>query len=90
LNPADSDAYYNRGNAYSMLGDYTQAIRDYDQFILLYPEDGSAYFYRGYAYDELGNYEKAKKDFLSAIQYCGDFENFCQLAEDALSALENN
>ena len=36
-NPNDAEAYYNRGNAYSDLKNYSQAISDYNQAIKLNP-----------------------------------------------------
>nr|MDJ0659935.1 tetratricopeptide repeat protein [Crocosphaera sp.] len=54
LNPNDADAYYNRGFAYSQLGENQKAIADYNQTISLNPNYTNAYYNRGTVYHELG------------------------------------
>ena len=65
-------AYYNRGNAYSELGEYKQAISDYTRAIELDPEYAEAYYNRGLAYKQLGNCSAANSDFLEAYTISGD------------------
>ena len=48
--PKYADAYNNRGVAYAKLGDYRQAISDYDRAIEINPEYAEAYYNRGIAY----------------------------------------
>jgi len=50
VNPDYADAYNNRGNAYSRLGKYQQAIEDYNKAIRLKPDYADAYHNRGLAY----------------------------------------
>jgi hypothetical protein len=64
-------AYYNRGTAYRRLGDYVQAIRDYDKTIAINPKYVEAYVNRGVAYSHLGNYGQAIGDFNKAIEKIG-------------------
>ncbi len=53
--------YQYRGHAYSHMGNFKQAIDDYNMHIKLWPLDKCAdvYYGLGVAYDKLGNYEKA-------------------------------
>jgi tetratricopeptide (TPR) repeat protein len=53
-------AYFHRGLAFYRLGDYEQAIADYNQTILLNPTYYQAYYNRGLVYS-------AQKDYLTAI-----------------------
>jgi tetratricopeptide (TPR) repeat protein len=69
LNPKYARAYYVRGVACSWLGDYKQAIQDYDKAIELnYPKDDLAYYSRGVANSKLGDYKQAIQDYDKAIQ----------------------
>jgi len=63
LDPLNVDAYYNRGIAYSRLGQYEQAIEDYDKAIRLDPQYVGIYWDRGIAYSRLGQYERAIDDY---------------------------
>jgi len=60
--------HYNRGTAYSILGNYARAISDYDRAIEITPNYASAYSNRGMAYSELGNQRQALSDFDRAIE----------------------
>jgi len=62
-------AYYNRGNAYKIIGNYEQAIMDYDSAIKIYPQYPNAYNNRGNAYSILHNYERAINDYSMAIRF---------------------
>jgi tetratricopeptide (TPR) repeat protein len=66
--PNSYEACRNRGQAYSDLGNYTQAIKDYDRAIKLNPFDTRAYVNRGVAYAELGNFQKAVENYNIAIR----------------------
>ena len=68
LNPADADAYYNRGDAYSEIGEYEKAVADYNKAIQVDPNDADAYYNRGCTYGEMGEYDKAIADFNKAIE----------------------
>ena len=43
IDPKYAMAYYNRGNAYRKLGQYQQAMKDYDQAVRLDPKYAGAY-----------------------------------------------
>ncbi len=68
LNPNDANPYKNRGNAYSDLEKYTEAIADYSKAIELDPNFTEAYNNRGIAYDELKKYTQALADYNKAIE----------------------
>ncbi len=61
-------AYYSRGHAYTILGNYRQAIEDYDKAIEIHPVYEEAYFSRGSVYAILGNHKRAIEDFDKAIE----------------------
>ncbi|MDH3976476.1 MAG: tetratricopeptide repeat protein [Deltaproteobacteria bacterium] len=67
INPESYKAYINRGTAYSDLGEYEKAIKDFSAAIRLYPEIYEAYNNRGTVYSDRGAYEKAIRDFSIAI-----------------------
>jgi tetratricopeptide (TPR) repeat protein len=60
--------YMNRGNAYSDLSNYKQAIKDYSKAIELNPKSDISYYNRGIAYYKLGNKNKAISDYSKAIE----------------------
>src|SRR5664280_67241 len=61
-------AYDRSGNAYDVLGNYKQAIEDYDRLIAIRPYYPSAYLNRGFSYNGLGNYKQAIEDFSRGIE----------------------
>ena len=72
-----AEAYYNRGFAYTMDGEYTQAIADYTQVIQLKPDYAEAYNNRGVVYANQQNYTQAIADYTQAIQLkLGDAEAY--------------
>ncbi len=66
-------AYYNRGNAYKIIGNYERAILDYDNAITIYPQYADAYNNRGNAYTKLRNYEQAVNDYNTAIRFAPQY-----------------
>ena len=60
--------YNHRGAAYVALGNYNQAIEDYDRAIEIRPGYVDAYNNRGSAYKGLGNYRRAIEDYDRAIE----------------------
>ena len=60
--------YNNRGIAYYDLGNYKQAIEDYNRAIEIKPDYADAYYNRGIAYNGLGNYRQAIEDYNRAIE----------------------
>ena len=65
--------YCNLGNTYHGLGDYQQAIKDFDRAIELDPKLAEAYWDRGKTYNELGNRQQAIEDWKEAAK-SGDEE----------------
>ena len=65
--------YYNRGVAKHDLGEYADAIADYDEAIRLQPDHASAYYNRGNAKYALGEYEAAITDYDEAIRLQPDY-----------------
>ncbi|MFA5321582.1 MAG: tetratricopeptide repeat protein [Smithella sp.] len=68
LKPDFAEAFNNRGNAYSDLGQYPRAIEDYNEAIRLKPQYAHAYYNRGFTYDDLGQYQLAIEDYNEAIR----------------------
>ncbi len=71
LDPRLINAYGGRGNVYSSIGGYEQAIKDYNSAIELSPLDREyafLYYNRGIAYYNIGNYEQATRDFKIAAR----------------------
>jgi len=60
--------YFKLGNTYHGLGDYQQAIKDFNRAIELDPKLAEAYWGRGNTYHELADYQQAIKDFNRAIE----------------------
>ena len=72
-----SAAYHTRGAAKVALGDYDEAIADFDAAIRLNPETAINYLDRGLAKEALGEKSAAKADFEKATQKNGDLaENY--------------
>jgi tetratricopeptide (TPR) repeat protein len=103
-NPACWMAYNNRGNVYKDLGNYRQAIEDYDRAIEINPGFAAAYNNRGIAYKGLGNYRQTMEDYNRAIESNPDYAeaynnrgnaykdlgNYRQAIEDYNRAIEIN
>jgi len=68
-------AYNNRGNAYSVKGDYDQAIKDYAEAISVNPNDVKAFYNRGLAYSRKGEHDSALSDFDAAIKLDAYYTN---------------
>ncbi len=67
-NPACWMAYDNRGNIYARLGNYKQAIEDYNRAIEINPAVAEIYNDRGYTNFIIGNYKRAIEDYNRAIE----------------------
>ncbi len=67
-NPKNPKAYYSRGNTRRRLGNFQDAISDYDEAIRLNPEYLDAYNNRGNAKNTLGNFQDAISDFNEVIR----------------------
>jgi tetratricopeptide (TPR) repeat protein len=68
LNPEDTQAYIERGQAYGNLGELQLAINDFSRAIDLDPQIADVYQHRGYAYGLLGQHQRALQDFSQAIR----------------------
>ena len=66
MNPKYEDAYNNRVNAYSALGNGQQAINDYNKAIELNQKYAKAYYNNWIAYNDLGNHQQAINDYSKA------------------------
>jgi tetratricopeptide (TPR) repeat protein len=67
LDPNLLDAIYNLGLATSYLGEYDEAILNFNKIIYEFPEDARAFNQRAMAYMELKNYNEAFTDFARNI-----------------------
>ena len=68
VSPFDSSKPYRlRGLAFYQKGNYFQALSDYTLALQLDPSDSMAYYYRGIVYFTVGNYAMALKDFENSI-----------------------
>jgi len=65
--------FFSLGKTYLGLGNYQQAIEDFDRAIELDPEFAEAYWGRGKTYHGLGNYQRAIEDFNRAIELDPEF-----------------
>ena len=61
-------AFYNRGYAYHLKGNYDRAIEDYDQAIRLNPGFAVAFYAQGVAHYGKGDYDRAIQDYDQAIR----------------------
>ena len=68
LDPSNSAAYYNRGNAKVGLEQYEAAIQDYNEAIRLNPKYSAAYYRRGFAKFLLGRIDEARSDLQTALR----------------------
>jgi len=66
INPADTDAYEQRGGLNYLLGDHETAVSDYSFVIQVRPE-ASMYINRGMAYLEQSNFNHALRDLETAM-----------------------
>ena len=66
--PKYTAAYIGRGNAKIGLGQYEEAIDDFDQALQLQPDDPDVYYNRGFAKFMLGRYQGAIVDFDQVIR----------------------
>jgi tetratricopeptide (TPR) repeat protein len=68
LDPNLTEAFNDRGRAYSNKGDYDRAIADYNQVIRLDPNLDVAFNNRGLAYERKGDNDRAIADFEAALR----------------------
>jgi tetratricopeptide (TPR) repeat protein len=68
LDSTNSQVFFDRGYLESRLKHHSNAIRDFDQCILLNAEYSWAYFHRGWNQFHLAAYEEAIQDFRKALE----------------------
>ncbi len=61
-------SFYNRGGAYSALGELERAIADYAEALRLRPDYMQAFYNRGHNYAALGRHDQAIADFTRAVE----------------------
>jgi tetratricopeptide (TPR) repeat protein len=80
-------AHRGRGIAYSQLGRFEEAIRDFDAFINLAPQSGEGYMLRGMAEESRGRRQQALADLTAAIRVQPDhaesYANRCRVLLNA-------
>jgi lipoprotein NlpI len=79
LDPANPDAFNNRGWAYYYSGDLGQAIQDFNKAIELDPTLAIAYYNRGKACHDIGELELAVSDFERYIELAPTASNRVQV-----------
>jgi tetratricopeptide (TPR) repeat protein len=68
INPARSEYYAARGDAYAYKGDDERAVADYGQVLRLAPDDAATYAKRGDIYSDRRDYDRAIADYDQAIK----------------------
>ena len=66
LSPRNVYALFNKGNAYIIINNYTEAITCYTEAIEVKPDFGEAYYNRGLMYLRMGNKERGVADLSKA------------------------
>jgi tetratricopeptide (TPR) repeat protein len=92
-----TDALYNRGAAYALLGRDDQALADFARLLVVAPNDADTLFYRAQIYARQGKYEaaivdlggvlKTTEDFTARLQRAG-FEIQLARFDDAIADLD--
>ncbi len=80
-NPDDAEAFYQFGQVYAALHQYSDAVRSYRQAIKLKEDDADIYYDLGVSLMKLAQYDEAVAAFSKALEI--DPENY--RAEDALA-----
>jgi len=65
-----STVYFYRGYSNYKIGNYPNALDDYNQAIQQAPQDAKLFRYRGYVYYLNGNYKKSNADFQYSLALC--------------------
>ena len=86
-NYRSAETEFYRGNAKCTLGQYTEAIRDYDQAITLKPDLAEAWYNRGNSKRTLGQYTEAIRDYDQAITLKPDYAEAWNNRGDTKSTL---
>jgi tetratricopeptide (TPR) repeat protein len=84
LMPDFADAYQNRAEMEVKIGEYADALADFDKALELYPQgDAEAYKCRGELKQEMGDYAGAVADFKAALKIDPDYLETKNLLHDA-------
>lgn len=75
VRPNEADAYNEKGIFYANVGEYPEAIEDFNKAIRLTPNHIHALNNRGLAYAKLGKFQLAMEDINNAIRMEPDFIN---------------
>ena len=67
MDPKHFSAHFDRGRAYTRLGNYEMGIRDFDG-AMINPRSPEAFTNRGNAYEHLGNHEQKINDWKTAAK----------------------
>ena len=87
LDPGDSSAYVNRGNAYCNLGRLAEAIRDHSIAIVLNPRNANARWNRAMDFWHLNNYARVIDDCMKAVELRSDYAEPYHLRARAYQAI---
>jgi tetratricopeptide (TPR) repeat protein len=68
INPQNSEAWYNKGNALDRLKKYNEAIMAYDKAIEINPKDEAVWYFKGDALRDVGKYNEAQKAYDKAFK----------------------
>ena len=74
-NNPSAATYHTRATAKAALGNYDDAIEDFDEAIRIKPDDALYYYERGQAKQALGKHEESKADLAKAKELDPDVEN---------------
>lgn len=80
--------YVGRGITYKALGQYAQALADYEQALALDPNNALTYTNRGNTYEALGQYEAALTDFNRTLVLDPNYANAYVNRGNAYASLE--
>ena len=86
----NSEYFKSRGEAYYALGDFNNALLDFNTYLKINPKDSYTYYNRGVVKNTLGKANDAVEDFSSAIKLSTDNPANSYFARgDAYHALED-
>jgi tetratricopeptide (TPR) repeat protein len=85
INPQNVLAYFNRASIFIELGQYKNALEDYDKAIELYPDFAKAYMNRSYVKNMLGQHKAAKKDYDTAQKKVNEYRDKNRTDKDSFA-----
>jgi len=68
--PSRYETFFDKGNMYLNLGQYTDAVESYDKALEIKPKDFHIWFFRSIALNNLGQYSDAINSVDEAIELC--------------------